>query len=56
MPMNSEKSCSSRREKKNRGASIETIDFNLLVIAGRWLITARHEGRKNGGDGWASRL
>lgn len=52
MTMNSEKSRSSRCEKKkNRGASVETIDFNLLVIAGRWLITVRHEGRKNGGDG-----
>lgn len=56
--MNSEKSRLPRREKKkkNRDASTETIDFNPPVIAGRWLITARSEGRKNGGDGGASRL
>lgn len=54
--MNSEKSRLPRREKKNRDASTETIDFNPPVIAGRWLITARREGRKNGGDGGASRL
>jgi len=44
------------KKKKNRDASTKTIDFNPPVIAGRWLITAHREGRKNGSDGGASRL
>lgn len=50
-----------KKKKREKGGKIddtstETINFNLLVITGRWLITARREGRKNVGDGWASRL